>query len=70
MPLKSIITWLKRATGVGYRRYDPLVGRDVDVEKSARLRERTDKLVRDVDQLERELRKIGLRIPPFGQHGD
>lgn len=61
---RDILIWVKRATGVGYRRFAPLVGNEIDVDKSRYLRLRSDKLVDDVEQLEMELRKIGFRIPP------
>lgn len=59
-----IFLWIARATGIGYKKFGPLVGNEVDVDKAEFLRIKSDKLVRDVARLEAELRKIGFRVPP------
>ena len=58
----ATIVWLKRATGIGYKTYDPLVGGDIDIDEVTRKIRRADRLVRDVERLERELRRIGLPV--------
>jgi hypothetical protein len=71
MPFREIIVWLSRATGVGYRRYEPLVAKEVDIKKASDLREKADRLAMDIERLERELRKHGrIRIFPFGNGDD
>lgn len=63
MDISDFVTWLKRATGLWYKSYGPLSD-TVSIEaKSYELRTRTDTIVREVKQLERELQKIGYRIP-------
>jgi hypothetical protein len=71
MPLKEILKWMSRATGIGYNWYDPMVQQDVDVKKARDLREKADKLAYDVERLERELRQHGrIRILPPWHNGD
>lgn len=62
MFMEEVVTWLKRATGIGYVTYDPLVGGEIDVDDAAMRLRRVDRLVRDVERLERELRRIGLPV--------
>lgn len=70
MTLNDILIWASRATGIGYRHYPPLVGNEIDPKKAQEFNELADKLVRDVDRLDRELRRIGVRrISPRHTHG-
>lgn len=70
MSLDNIIVWLKRATGIGYKRYKPLSETTVSIEKMPNIKEKADRLNRDFDRLERELRRIGIRIYPVGGFND
>jgi hypothetical protein len=70
MTLNDILVWASRATGIGYRAYPPLVGSEIDPQKTKESKEIADKLVRDMEALHRELRRIGtLRISPRRNHG-
>lgn len=58
----NVVLWLKRATGVGYATFDPLAGGVIDIDEQTRKMRRADRLVRDVERLEYELRRIGLPV--------
>jgi hypothetical protein len=59
MALRSIILWLKRATGIGYKHPKPIEHETHGPEQAAELKHKTDKLVRDMERLEQELRRVG-----------
>jgi hypothetical protein len=70
-PFKTIIKWAKRATGVAYKKYPPLPTEpSVDVECTKRLKEKSDQIVSEVEQLERELTRIGLRAVTYWHNRD
>ena len=54
--------WAKRATGIYYRDFPPLPSSPlVDTESGERLKRKSDEVVREVERLELELRRVGLR---------
>lgn len=55
-----LLLWLSRATGVGYRDFRPM---DLSKDDTKALERKTDTLVIQVEQLEREIRRHG-RISP------
>lgn len=55
-PLKDAINWMSRATGIGYHPPPPLAPQ---VEYAQAVQQKTDELVIQVEQLERELRRRG-----------
>lgn len=57
--LKTAFVWISRATGLGYQPYPPLVGSEVSVDHAIKFKHKTDKLVLDVQRLDRELRRRG-----------
>jgi hypothetical protein len=52
--LSSIGIWLSRATGIGYQPFPP-----ISAERAFSFARRSDALVNQVEQLERELRRRG-----------
>lgn len=54
--LKTILTWVSRATGFGYEQFPPL---DPYKERSVDLVRKSDTLVTQVEKLDRELRRHG-----------
>lgn len=56
--LSNALTWLSRATGIGYRPY-PALSDVVQAHRVYELRRNSDRLVVEVQQLERELRRSG-----------
>lgn len=63
-PLGIMIVWFKRATGIGYKKFPPL---EVDTKVTRRLKEDSDDLVVQLEQLERDLRRRG-HLPPHGKY--
>lgn len=62
MSFKDILLWAARIAGI------PPNGHK---EEAKQMRDAADKLVRDVDRLDQELRRIGIRrISPRPDHGD
>lgn len=59
-PLRDVIVWFMRATGIGYKRFPNLVGSEVDPNTGDKLLVKSDQMVEQVEKLERELRKIGV----------
>jgi hypothetical protein len=71
-PLKRLIVWLKRATGLGYSKYPPLPDSPpVDPQTGERLKKKSDEVVQEVERLEKELGKLGIRTNSLwgGRHG-
>ena len=61
-PSKSLVRWIKRATGIGYRKFPPLPTESVVNPRMAEpLRKKSDQIVREVERLEAELRRLGIR---------
>ncbi len=56
--LRILGIWLSRATGIGYRSYPPLE-EVIEPEKASEARRKADYLVRELDELEREIRNRG-----------
>lgn len=62
--MKTAVVWLKRATGIGYRKYQPLIDEGhVDPFIASRLEAHAKAMVREVEDLDRELRRSGLGNP-------
>lgn len=57
-PVMDAVVWLKRATGVGYREFPPIVGGVVPHDEHDKLRAKTNEVARDVERLERELLRV------------
>lgn len=55
-PMEFISVWFKRATGIGYEEYPPLT---VYKRNAEEMKVKTDDLVVQVEQLERDLRRRG-----------
>lgn len=60
-PLKIALIWISRGTGIAYRRFQPIEVEDYILQ----VKHQSNKLERQVEQLERELRRRG-ELP----HGD
>jgi hypothetical protein len=61
MSFKDILIWASRITGIYSADHR---------EEAKQMREQADKLVRDVDRLDQELRRIGIRrVSPRPTHG-
>lgn len=57
--MQTVLTWAARATGLGYQLVQPPIGL---AEAENRVR-RSDRLVVEIEQLERELRRRGRLYP-------
>ena len=57
-PVLDTIVWLKRATGIGYRAFPPIMGGVVPHGEQDRLKNKSNEVARDVERLERELRRV------------
>lgn len=55
-PIRLMVVWIKRATGIGYREFPPL---NISSENTKKLRKNSDDLVIQIEQLERDLRRRG-----------
>lgn len=65
-PSRSLVKWIKRATGVGYRKFPPLSQEPiVDPRLADPLKRKSDQVVREVERLEAELRRLGIRTYHF-----
>jgi hypothetical protein len=61
--LINVLLWAQRATGFGHRNIRPLSHTHIDPGLSEELLRSNDRLGRDFELLEQELRRNGLRIP-------
>jgi hypothetical protein len=58
---REILIWLSRATGIGYKRFHPLIGNEVDPNIAVKVSADNDRLCRDITRLHQELLKSGFR---------
>lgn len=63
-PVGRIVVWIKRATGIYYRDFPPLpTDPIVHPDCGGRLKRKSSEIVREVERLEEELRRLGIRSP-------
>lgn len=67
MTFRTLLVWLKRATGIGYKHYPVLPDGVVDQKRAKEFNARADKLAHDIEELDKELRRNGFRIRPFSR---
>lgn len=54
--------WAKRATGICYKDFPPMPRQPlIHSDSGARLKRKSDDIVREVERLEEELRRLGIR---------
>jgi hypothetical protein len=62
--MKTAIVWAKRATGVGYKDFPPLSKEPlIHPERGDLLKQKSSQVVKEVERLERELSRLGIRSP-------
>lgn len=59
MWVEMILIWLKRATGIGYEEF-PLLDSECH-EQTEKIKEKANQVQKDVELLERELRRVLVR---------
>ncbi len=65
--MHPLIVWAKRATGIYYRDFPPLPSDPlVDPANGVRLKEKSIQIVQEVERLEIELNRFGIRTRGFG----
>jgi hypothetical protein len=69
--LNQIVIWLKRATGIGYKKFPPLPKTMVvDPRAADPIKRKSDVVVREIERLERELRRRGIHHYSTSRHDE